>query len=464
MSSRLRQSAPVTSSVHARWCLPALVLSAALLQAMPAAAQTRAGVASDTKAEQDDDEPVPARALRKPVSPWKFGVDQLVVEGARLGDEAPADTAAALRLKAYATWQPSAQWELRLGLQADSDLQRGGPARSTDERLAFGDTFVRMRQGDTRLTFGAQTIVWARVDAVPLMDRVSRVDLRRGVLDDLNDRRLPLPALRWEQSFGDNKLDAVVLADFRGARIGPRNSIWNPVDSRRGAIFGVDLDPITSAFVRAAPVIEDDHGRGGAALRYSHTGDPFDFGLTVARTRQSLPYYNLEPALGRIQAVHPYNSFVGVDAEFVGGGMTWRTELGVTDGVPLTGLDGAMKRTRALDWVGGVEIAPGGDARINLQLVARSYRIDQPVLQLKNYYGVNGEAEMPFDQGRWKVGVRFASGLNVHDTYLAPKISFVGWEPHELYLVARRLSGESRTIGGFFGGNDMIAIGIKTRF
>lgn len=448
-------------------CLAALLLQAtwpaAWAQAVPARPQAADEADGADNATEGADRKAAAR--RAPRSAWKLGVDHLMLEGARLGGDAPADSSATLRLKAFATWQPNPAWELRLGVQAGSDVQRGGPARAGDDSLALGETYLRYRSGDMRLTAGAMTVVWGRADAVPIIDRVSRVDLRRGLLDDLNDRRLPVPALRWEQSFGDHKLDAMLLGDFRAARTGDRAGLWQPIDRRLGRIAGVEVDAASAAFVRFAALAEDEHGQGGAAVRYTRTGEPLDFGITLARTRQSLPYFQLEPARLRVLAVHPLVSFAGVDAEIVSGGTTWRTELGFSDGVPLTNLGGGRLKARAIEWIGGVEFFPGGgNTRVNLQLLARSHRVGQPVLQLKNYVGLNGELETSFDQGRWKAGLRFASGLNVHDLYLAPKISFVGWEPHEFYLVLRRLGGEARTIGGFYDANDMIAIGVKTRF
>ena len=79
--------------------------------------------------------------------------------------------------------------------------QDGGLASHRELLADYGDTYVRYRNGDTRLTLGAQTIIWGRVDEIPLADRVSRVDLTRFALDDLADRRRAQLATRWEQNF-----------------------------------------------------------------------------------------------------------------------------------------------------------------------------------------------------------------------------------------------------------------------
>jgi hypothetical protein len=153
----------------------------------------------------------------------------------------------------------------------------------------YGDTYVRYRSGDTRLTLGAQTIIWGRADEIPLADRVSRADLTRFVLDDLADRRRAQLAARWEQTFGDYKLDAVLAAAVpRRAVAGCRQRL-EPDQPHHGRIIGID--PALTGWVSGARIDEDEHGSGGGAVRLTKTGEPFDFGVTLARTRQSLPYY-----------------------------------------------------------------------------------------------------------------------------------------------------------------------------
>ncbi len=415
-----------------------------------------------------DDLPPPAARSRKPAARGfqpsvKVGIDDFLLEAGGLPDAPEADSYSTLRTSAYVLWQPSRAWEFRAGARLDGMNQAGGRA-DHDEMLAdYGDTYVRYRNGDTRLTLGAQTIVWGRVDEIPLADRVSRVDLTRFALDDLADRRRAQLAARWEQTFGDYKLDAVVLPVFRAAQLPDAASIWSPINRSTRQIVGID--PALTGWVNNARIDEDEHGSGGGAVRLTRTGDPLDFGVTLARTRQSLPYYRLDLPTLSLTAVHPFNNFVGADMELVSGGLTWRMEAGYTDNVPFTLPTTAMDTTHALDWIGALEFFPGGaDTRVNLQLVAHALQTDRDTLELKEYYGANGEIETAFGSGRWKAGLRFASGFNVHDVYLSPKLSYVGWEPHEIYLAAHYFDGEARTLGGFHQDHSLITLGLRTRF
>lgn len=407
--------------------------------------------------------PVGGRAARPST---RFGLDQVLVEAAAFRDAPEADRAVSLRASPYVLWQPNRDWELRAGLQLDAVSQRGGLTPYDESRADIGDTYLRYRWGDTRLTLGAQTIIWGRADAIPVADRVSRADLTRFVLDDLAERRRAQVALRWEQNWGDDlKLDAVLLPHFRPARLPHERSVWHPVNRTTGRIIGVAPDPALAALIGVAELREEKPRNGGAAVRLSSTGGFMDWGVTLARTRQSLPYYRVDAAVPALTAVHPYNRFVGVDMETTGGGATWRAELGYTGGVPATRPGGQMIDTSAVEAVAGVEFFPGGkDTRVTLQLAARRLRADGPLLELKNYLGVNGEVESTFAQGRWRASVRFMSGLNAHDVYVAPKLSYIGWEPHELFVVARHFAGEGRAMGGFHRDHGMLAVGMKTRF
>jgi len=412
-----------------------------------------------------DGAPHPASAAARPS--WRHGVDGLLLEAGRLPDGLQVGSTLGLRGTAFVLWQPNRAWELRGGALVHGVMERGGPSGHTEWSADIADTYLRWRSGGTRLTVGAQTVRWGRVDEVPLSDRVSRVDLTRFILDKLPDRRRAQFALRWEQTWDDIKLDVVGLPVFRGAALPDSRSVWSPVNRTSGEIIGIEPTPETAALVRSATIGREATGSGGAAMRWTYAGESFDAGLTLARTRQSVPYYRVDPAVPvpALTAVHPFNSFVGFDAEWVAGGVTWRTEMGYTRGQPATLPGGMATSVGALEWAGAMEFFPGGrETRVSLQMLARSLRTDRAVLELKEYVGLNGEVATSFDQGRWTAGLRFALGLNVRDRYLGPRITFVGWEPHEFYLAAHVFGGEPRTLGGFHRRHDLIAVGLRTRF
>lgn len=409
-----------------------------------------------------------AAVAATPASP--AGLDaslgDLVLETGHFSRSSAPDTGFWLRASPSVTWRPAPAVEFRAGAQLAIDHEDSEPGSTRREQAILGETYVRVRLGQTRLTAGLQRILWGRVDEVPLADRVSRVDASRLLLDDLPNRRLPSAALRFEQDFDTLKVDVVVLPQFTGANLAAPRGVWSPVDQTRGALLGIEAPPSLSAFIRSARLRSDDDGSGGAALRLTQTGaSPIDWGVTVARTRQSLPYYVADIAANTLTATHPYVRFAGAEMEFAADEATWRSEFGVAWDVRATTPSGQVLRTRSLDWIGAVEFFPGGeDTRVTLQLVARELSTRADILELRRYAALAGEVETSLDRGRWKLAMRFNSGLNVHDTYLAPEVTFAGWEPHQIYLGYHHFNGESRTLGGFHKDHDLLTLGLRIRF
>jgi hypothetical protein len=410
----------------------------------------------------------PAAAQQDSRSPWRWGVDGVLVELGRLPDAPEARWVHAARASPFVLWQPARSWEVRAGVVLDAASQSGGPASYREARADIGDTYLRYRSGDTRITAGAQTILWGRVDAMPPGDRVSRVDLTRFMLDDLALRRRAQWAIRWEQGFGEGwKVDAVVLPRFLPARLADERSVWSLVNRQTGRIIGLEPNPALQALVGAATIRDASRrDNGGAALRLTHAGgESLDWGLTLARTRQPLPYYRLDAAATTLSVVHPFNSYAGVDVEWAGESATWRGELGYVGGTLATRPDGQAIDTAAVEAVLGVELTPGGaDTRLTLQLAGRALRTSQPTLERKQGVSMTGELESRIAAGRWKAGVQFALGLTHHDVYVSPTLSYLGWEPHELFVTLRHFDGSARSLAGFHRKHHMTALGVRTRF
>lgn len=419
-------------------------------------------------ADQDDAAPAAGgnAAPRRAGGGLRWGAESFRVEGMRMPDHPQTRSTVTLRADWFATMKASPALEWRLGLRTDADLLDGPSGHHQEGLLGWGDTWLRWRGGDARVTAGMQTILWGRVDAVTLIDRVSRVDLRRFALDELKERRLPLPALRWEHEWENYKSDLVVLPGFQPTLLPDQRSPWHPINRAGAQFISTAAVPALAPFFVTAPLETVDHGFGGAALRLTHAGDGFDHGLTIGRTRQPLPFFQLDLAGGRILASQPFVRHIAADAELVAGGITWRAEIAHSRDVPMTALSGAQLKASSNELAAGMEFFPGGrDTRVNLQVLWRDVDTGrEPTIELRRYGSVSGEVESTFQQGAWKAGLRFASSLNIHDVYMSPRLSYLGWEPHEIYVAGQYFKGEQRGFGGFFRNNNALAVGFKSRF
>lgn len=392
-------------------------------------------------------------------------VDDARVEyGHFMDGNSHTDTAYYGKVSALANWQPATAWEFQLAGRVDGYAEDGANDFS-HLKGDYGDSYVRYRGDGFRLTLGTQTVVWGRIDELPLADRVSTADLSRMVLDNLEDRRRSNPMLRAETFLGGGKLDLVWLFDFRPAEMPDKDSAWYPIDRNRGRILGIDPDDLPPAAVQGALISEDaPNGDGGFGARYTRSHSFADVGVTVARTRQSIPYFRGNGAGGFV-AEYPRSWAYGADAAIDAAGATWRVEVLYSSNNPVTRSNLNYTTTPAVMWGGGVELHPGdGDTRVNLQLVGMNL-VDAPsIIDRKEIYSLNGEIEIPFDRERWKAKLDFYAGLDAKDIYLNPEIAFLGWEPHELYLALHYFDGSARTLGGFHEDHSSINLGWRAKF
>lgn len=407
----------------------------------------------------------PAAASGRDESTVDVRIDELRAEyGHFVDSNARSENALWGKVSAVASWQPDPAWEFQLAGRLDGYSEDGDDDFST-VKADYGDSFVRFRGDRVRLTLGTQTVIWGRLDELPLSDRVSTADLTRLVLDDLEDRRRSNPVLRAESFIGGGKLDLVWLYDFRPAELPDQDSVWYPIDRERGRILGIHPDDLPPAAVRDARISEDaPDGDGGFGARYTRTHSFADIGVTVANSRQSTPYFRAAGP-GLFEAEYPRSWAYGADAAIDAAGATWRLEAVYNSDTPVTRSDLSYTTTPALLWGGGVEFHPGdGDSRVNLQLVGMNLIDAPPVLDRKEVYSFNGEIEVPFDRERWRAQLDFYIGLDAKDVYLNPEIAFLGWEPHELYLAIHYFDGEEQTLGGFHEDHSSVNLGWRARF
>ena len=446
------------------WVLPFVAIF--ILAASPPTSAAAAAAAETATTEDQDALAQPSKGAPKASgNGLRIGLSPLMVEVASLSHHPHTNSTTTLRSQWFATMKASASIDWRASIRADVQTQQGDSKDINATEVRLGETYVRWRFGEDRLTVGLQTVTWGRVDGSPLIDRVSRVDLRRFVLDDLKDRRLAQPSIRWEHEWGDLKTDFVWLAGFQSTLMPVDGSVWHPVNRENSQILGIA--PLTgmASYFATAPLSTVDHSSGGAAVRITHAGDPFDWGLTFGKVRQPLPYFQLDIGAGRIMSSQPYNRFLAVDFEISGKSTIWRGELSYTRDVPMTSLAGQMLHASSVELAGGVEFFPGGrDTRVNLQLLARSVRVGRDTYELTQYSSINGEIETNFQQGQWRAALRFASALNIRDTYFSPRLTYTAWEPHELYVAAHIFSGEPQGFGGFMRNSDSLTVGLRTRF
>lgn len=361
-------------------------------------------------------------------------------------------------------WKPGNEWQGQLEARVDGYSQDGNPGWH-DTDLDYGDNWISYRGDNTTITVGTQTIIWGRIDEIPPSDRLSTIDGKRFNLDDLQDRRRSRPTIRAE-IFGDNsKLDLIYMPTFREAELADVDSIWYPIDRARQKVLGVELPaPVAATILPNTVIINDAPNTDNAVgLRYSSNYEGIEYALTAQHGRQTMPYFTYN---GVFTAQYPRVTAVGGDFALENDGITWRFEAVYLDDLPGTNANTGTYTddVEGANWAAGMEFYPGDeDIRVNLQ-IAGNHLFEDNLLERENVYNVNGSIEIPFAEHTWIANIRFFAGLDKMDIYFNPEITFVDWEPHELYLEAHYYDGEEGTLGGFHEDHSMISAGWRASF
>ena len=363
-------------------------------------------------------------------------------------------------------------------------LSENGGRDFTDAYLDYAENFIRWSNETARITLGAQKAVWGSVDGLKPTDQLGSQDFRRFVVDDFEDRRQAVPALRGELTQGDFKLDGLFSFTFRESEMADRESIWTPVDVRGGRVLGVAIPTGLGAVFQNASFGDDDNGVGGGGIRLSKSGEAFDAALTMQRVRRSVPFYEVNPALlnavsagtplttalattpGKtVTAKHPWQTVLGGDIAVPFGSSVFRAEAAWLDNTPVYRSDLSTEHTQTLQAVAGVEFYPGdAETRVIVQGFAQIHNTEAPLLERDEIYSLNGSVENSFDNERWAAGADYSIGIDTYDLYLNPYVSYQGIDGHNIYVEGHFFDGDNQTAGDFYQDNSFIMIGWKATF
>jgi len=294
-----------------------------------------------------------------------------------------------------------------------------------------------------------------------------------------------MPVLRFEGFQDGYKLDALWLPYFRKAALPDKDSVWYPINQTDGTILGLESTPLTRAFVQQGSISDNaPDGDGGFGVRLSNTGQQFDYAVTIQRTRQSTPYWQLNPVVreaflagndpaGAIAASseatfgarYPRTWVAGGDLGFEAMSATWRFEAAWISDTPVTRTNLLYDTVNSINWAAGVQFYPGDrDVRVNLQFAAINLIDASNVLDRTDIYNFNGSIFGEFGNNRWQSNTRFFIDLDEKGVYFNPEIRFIGWQPHEIYVAWHYFSGNAQTLGGFWKNNSLLTLGWRSQF
>ena len=418
----------------------------------------------------------------------EWAIDKIVLEEQLFTrSSSDASNAEYAHVSSHVNWRLSENWDMQLAARIDAYDQHGKHGTDVnDVDLDYEDTYIRYRDDRMRVTVGAQTIRWGRVDILAPTDNMVTLDLSRGILPNWDDLYRASLALRGELFAGKSKLDFVYLPKFREAELAAdKDNVWYPINRRKGEILGAKSNPISTVITQNATI--DDHydgGDGGFGFRFSSNLNSIDYALSLQRVRLSAPSYKMNEQFRQSLLVdplsainnqssygdtyteeHPRNWIVGGDMAFQWKQLTFRFEGAWFSDMPATTDFLEYETYDGFRWATGVEFYPGdADTRVIVQLSGNHIDEQEDIVDRDNSVTLNGESETLFSNNRWRFSTKFSVGLDIKDIYISPEISYLGWEPFEVYSAVHYLDGNEQSLGGFYQENSMITIGWRGRF
>ncbi|MFK5984635.1 MAG: hypothetical protein QM479_04310 [Pseudomonadota bacterium] len=388
-----------------------------------------------------------------------------------------------LHIDAYQNWQINSLWSLNIGARIDGNYQHG-TSQSSDTQFDYTDTYLRFRDDNYRITMGAQTIIWGRMDNFSPTDRLATMDLSRGVLTEWGENYRSQVAFRTELFLQQSKFDFAYIPQFRAAQLSEQDQSWYPINFIEGRILGFGSDPLMSVVLKNSQINKSFSKKDALALRYSTTRGQVDYALSLQHIQLSAPYYRFDPRLAQLitnpqllnlanpslksqftlYEEHPKNWIIGADMAFEWKDITWRFEAAWLSDVPATTPLLIYKKFHGLDWASGLEFYPGdSDTRVNIQLSGKHIFNNENIVDRDNSISLSGSIESEFDNGKWKLSTRYSLGLDLRDIYISPEISYLGWEPYEFYSAYHFLDGAEQSIGGFYKNNKLFSLGLRIK-
>ncbi len=416
-----------------------------------------------------------------------WAVDKIILEEELFSRSSSAvDIADYGHISSHVNWRISENWDMQLAARVDAYKQHGNNSSDiNDLDLDYENNYIRYRNEDLRLTAGTQTIRWGRMDVLSPTDNMVTMDWSRGVLPKWDDLYRASPALRGELFLENSKLDLIYLPKFREAELpNDKENVWYPINFRKGEILGGKISPLSKTILKNATIDDKVGGDGGLGLRFSSNINAIDYALTVQRVRLSAPAYKINESFRRallsnpLLAIanqtsfgytyteeHPRNWVVGGDMAFQWQDYTLRFEGAWFSDLPATTRTLEYKTYKGFRWASGVEFYPGdADTRVILQLAGSHIDEKQKIVDRDNSLTLTGETETLFSNSRWRLSTKFNIGLDIKDIYISPEISFLGWEPFEIYTAAHYFDGSEQSMGGFYRENSMITFGWRGRY
>lgn len=308
--------------------------------------------------------------------------------------------------------------------------------------------------GPVDISVGRQIVRWGKTDQISPVDNLNPQDLRKFIIPDFEDRKIPNWMVRGRLFSGFLTLEGVYLPFFEPARIDYFGTDW--------AIF----QHVNRLSVHEKePARNFKNGEGGIRVTKSVAG--LDLGVSYLYAWEDLPYFESFPTGGGdVQVAYKRSNIFGFEFETTAGEIGLRGEAAYFDQQSFLTENFTSVTKPILHYVIGADYSSADGWYINLQFSEQRIRAYQEDILCfrKSNTAVSGEVSKEFRRGHFKALLRYNYVLSDKSYYLNPKIICTYFTDLDMTIGVNIFGGDTETLLGFYDANDQFYLDLKYRF
>jgi len=388
---------------------------------------------------------------------------------------------------------PSPDPYLVLSIQSDF-LWFGRKNSYSDHDLDLYEAYINWDEGAWQLRLGKQNVRWGKTDQVSPVDNLNAQDMRRFMLAELEDRKLPNWMARIRYFQDQWSLEGVFIPFFQSHELEYFGTNWAVFRHARQDIQDSDLPKDFRNYVRNIRVREDKPANtlrnAGFGARLAATFKDVDLAVSWLATRDPMPgvssfpidnldvdsilsledvqdrldQLNLTP--GDIEVGYPRTRIYGLEFETVLGEYGLRGEAAFFDRQSFLQSDLTSVRKEVLHAVLGMDYTSEQNWYINLQLSDQVIFDYQDEILFFNRHNVSamGEISREWARGDWETGLKGVYFLSDKSSHMNPYITHTPIDSLDITLGLHLFHGARDTVLGQYRNNDQAYLRLQYYF
>jgi len=392
--------------------------------------------------------------------------------------------------------------EKNIGIQLDvkgrAETFVGGDT-DTQIDLILDEAYVVYDQEGYRITVGQQIVTWGKLDDIVVLDRINPQDFKRFVLDDKQERKIPLGMVKVDFFQDEWQIEALYIPLFRSSDQHYFDNDWATFTRIKEGVVRGNYAEATKTIVKGIMVQERDVltdrslDNGQGALRFRGRVSEIDFSVYYMNLLHNIPTLKERSSAGNtlkqflfsptddnlttlvaaapgtddlvLEREHPRVNIFGLDWETVIGAYGFRGEVAYVHDQAFLREDYSYTEQDVLSVGVGVDHTFENNVYVDFQIV-EDLIMDYEGLfaQEESSHQLSGTLSKDFMYGDLVFEFDWAARPSYGDWMMNPEIEYKAPYNIKISLGAFIFSGDPTTVFGAYSTQDLYYLKLNYSF